>query len=136
MTASNARPIALMSASRVRASALRTSPLDLREGLLYGVEVRRVADKYTTSHPVSSTISLTLAPLWPERLSSTTIRPGLRLGASTRSTYASKTSRVVGPSTARHALNPSRVMLASRVKFLPQFFGVLPKARSPLCDQA
>ena len=68
--------------------------------------------------------------------STTTIRPGLRLGAGTRSRYASKTSRVVGPSTARHGPMPRAVMLESKVTFLPQFLGALPKARSPLRAQA
>ncbi|CAA9368801.1 MAG: hypothetical protein AVDCRST_MAG93-8218 [uncultured Chloroflexia bacterium] len=31
---------------------------------------------------------------------------------------------------------PPAVMLASRVTFLPQFLGALPKARLPLRDQA
>jgi hypothetical protein len=46
------------------------------------------------------------------------LRPSL--GNSTHSTYASKTSRVVLPSTATHAPIPSTLMLASKVVFHKQ----------------
>src|SRR5215212_8937042 len=54
----------------------------------------------------------------------TTICPLCRLGASTRSTYASKTTAVVAPSTASDGPIPSKLMLESiesSVVFLPRF---------------
>ncbi len=60
--------------------------LDLGEGLLYGVEVRREGGRYTSSQPLPSISSRTRPPLCEERLSITTICPGLSVGASVPST--------------------------------------------------
>jgi hypothetical protein len=49
-------------------------------------------------------ISLTRSPFWAERLSITTW-PSRSVGASTRSTYVSKTAAVVAPSTANEGLD-------------------------------
>jgi hypothetical protein len=43
-----------------------------------------------------------------------------RGGASTRSTYASNTSRSMGPSTASEGPIPQRLMLESSVEFFPR----------------
>src|SRR5215212_3410417 len=80
--------------------------------------------------------SLTLSPLWAVRLSITTTCPAERLGASASSTYASKTARVVAPSTPSDGPMPLSVMLESRVTFLPQLRGDEQCARSPRLDQA
>jgi hypothetical protein len=61
----------------------------------------------------------------------TTICPGRRLGASTRSTYASKTKAVVASSTVSDGPIPSQLMLESSVVFLPRLRGTLRRNRSP-----
>jgi len=80
--------------------------------------------------------SLTLSPLWAERLSITTTCPERRLGTSASSTYASKSTLVVAPSTASDGPMPESVMLESRVTFGAQLRGDEQCARSPRLDQA
>src|SRR5215213_975349 len=67
--------------------------------------------------------SLTRSPLWADRLSITTTCLLRSVGASTRSTYVSKTKVVVAPSTASDGPIPSTLMLASSVVFLPRLRG-------------
>ena len=76
MSVESARPIASISASRVRASATAQESLDFAEGLLDGVEVRGVGWQVDQLAARSSMNSLNPSPLWAERLSITTICPG------------------------------------------------------------
>jgi hypothetical protein len=138
VTASSPRPIAPIKASRVRVGLGAKKPLDLREDLLYGVEMRAVgwqvedlpaARLDDLPHPTAR------PPFCAQRLSITPrdLAAAHSVGPRTRSRYLSKTSRlVVASSSAKHARRPSSVMLASSVRFSAQLRGVLPKALWPL----
>src|SRR5688572_1892546 len=86
--------------------------------------------------PRSSISWRTLSPLWAERLSITTTCPLRSVGARTCSTYASKTTEVVAPSTVREGPIPSALMLESMVVLAPRLRGTDQQALWPFSDQA
>jgi hypothetical protein len=79
----SALPIASTSASRVRASARRMSPLTFEKASSMGEKFGEYAGKNNNSQPHVSTSSLTRSPLWAFRLSMTTTCPGRSAGVST-----------------------------------------------------
>jgi hypothetical protein len=73
----------------------------------------------------------TFSPLWQLKLSITMICPGSKAGASTCSTYCSKTAVIVAPSMMRHSPIPCHESEAIKVVFFPRFRGTDPMARCP-----
>ncbi len=136
VTAEIAAPSASISASFVRACALRNIPFIFENACSIGLRSGEYAGRKSSSQPRPSMSSRTSSLLWAERLSITTTCPGFEEGANTRSTYASKTALFVEPRTARVGPIPSELMLAKSVVFLPRLRGVLQYARLPRRDQA
>ena len=108
-------------------------PLDLAESQLAGVEVRAVP-RQTAPTRTPALRSPPAPPVCgaPPSRSSTTICPGLGLGARGCSRYARNATPATAPVDVIASLTPSsRPMAATRLVFSPRLFGTLPTARCP-----
>ena len=108
-------------------------PLDLAESQLDGgLKSGPYPSNSTDSHPRASIASRTSGLRCTPSRSSTTICPGLGLGARGCSRYAKNATPATAPVDVIASLTPSsRPMAATRLVFSPRLFGTLPTARCP-----
>ncbi len=109
--------------------------LDLGEGLLDRVEVRRIRGRNHRRAPAVRMAWRTALPLWLARLSRMTMSPGFRVGTRCCSTQAWKERPLIGPSKTQGALSPSWRSPARKVRVRQRPCGANPFRRRPFGAQ-